>query len=299
VDICVEILVITYNQQDYISECIVSILNQSYVNIRVKVFDDFSTDSTLSKLSSINDNRLKVYPATKNLGITGNCNRALNNLKTDLFVLVGGDDVFYPTKVELQVNYFKKNPNHIICGHKLNYIDSNSIITGEMKTYAFDGVGAKSWINKGMIFGAFAMMYNFKDVSKDIIFDERVKYASDWKLIVDLLGEKGRYGAIDIALGGYRRHANNITVIKQLECKKDWLLSLEILKSEGKITEADFKKGKASYYTFFWFKHLLRQNKFKEALKVYLSYIKIFPFSLRGIYGLFLFVLQLVKKNKK
>lgn len=288
----VEILVITYNQEEYIEECILSILNQTYSSLLVKVFDDFSTDNTVKVLKNIKDDRLKIFETKENLGITGNCNRALSHLENDLFILVGGDDIFYENKVELQVNYFKENPDHIICGHGLDYINQKSEVTGQMKTYTFDGVGAKSWVDKGMLFGAFSMMYNFKDVDRSIRFDGRVKYASDWKLIVDLLGEKGGYGGLDANLGGYRRHDTNITIIKQLECKKDWLLSLEILKEDGKITASEFKKGKASFYTFFWFKYLLKQNKYKESFKVYLEYFKVFPISLRAIYGVVLMMLQ-------
>ena len=73
----VAISVISYNQEKFISECIFSILNQSYHNLIIKVYDDGSTDKTVTILNKIKDPRLEVIGSTKNLGITKNSNRGI------------------------------------------------------------------------------------------------------------------------------------------------------------------------------------------------------------------------------
>ncbi len=52
-DPCVDVIIPTYNQAEYIKESIMSVLNQSYKNLKCIVIDDASTDETEKLLRSI------------------------------------------------------------------------------------------------------------------------------------------------------------------------------------------------------------------------------------------------------
>lgn len=56
----VSIIVPAYNVVDYIEECIISLLNQTYDNIEIIVIDDGSTDGTCLVCNRFRDDRVKV-----------------------------------------------------------------------------------------------------------------------------------------------------------------------------------------------------------------------------------------------
>ncbi len=52
IDGLVSIVISNYNNENYILECLDSILNQSYENIEIIVVDDKSTDNSVSKIKN-------------------------------------------------------------------------------------------------------------------------------------------------------------------------------------------------------------------------------------------------------
>ena len=62
----VTVLISSYNQGAYISECLNSVLNQSYKNLQVIVVDDGSQDDTLEILQSCEDERVTALTTEKN-----------------------------------------------------------------------------------------------------------------------------------------------------------------------------------------------------------------------------------------
>lgn len=50
IDGLVSIVISNYNNENYILECLDSILNQSYENIEIIIVDDKSTDNSVSKI---------------------------------------------------------------------------------------------------------------------------------------------------------------------------------------------------------------------------------------------------------
>lgn len=52
----VSVVLITYNQQDYVGKTIESVLNQSYQNFEIIIADDSSTDETAKVIKTYKDN---------------------------------------------------------------------------------------------------------------------------------------------------------------------------------------------------------------------------------------------------
>jgi glycosyltransferase involved in cell wall biosynthesis len=246
----IDILVVTYNQEKFIIECVNSILNQTYSNISIKIFDDCSTDSTKELLEEIVDPRIHLFFNKSNLGVNENHNKALSSVTSKYFVLVGGDDIFYKDKVEAQYNFMVKNNNYAICGHFLDIINHKSEILRKWKTHLHlrDSKGIDKWLNNGMICGAMSLMYNTDYLNTK--YDSRLKYASDWKLIIDILKDDKKFKVLNNTLGAYRKHDHNLTTISYDKCVNDQLLALTILKDDGVINSRLYSKCFSYYHNY-------------------------------------------------
>lgn len=245
----VDILIITYNQENYIGEAIESALKQNHENCKVIVADDCSTDSTRDIIDYYYDQApgklIRVYNE-ENVGITANCNAGLKAVSGDYFVVMGGDDVLYLNKVEAQLKWFQENQDKVLCGHNLDLIDDLSKKFGTYNTLSKkEGKGAYQWIELGMLHGCMSIMIKWKPENQ-LAFDGRLKYTSDLKFFIDYLGIEGEYGFSNDCLGAYRKTETSITTSKWDACVRDAEIMYDILKVEGPESFQKFiKKGKA------------------------------------------------------
>ncbi len=56
-----------YNEEQFISSSVNSILNQSYKNFEFIIINDFSRDNTYNILKNIKDKRLRIYNLNKEI----------------------------------------------------------------------------------------------------------------------------------------------------------------------------------------------------------------------------------------
>lgn len=108
------VLIASYNLENYIGECIESVMNQTYPNIEIVVVDDGSTDGTLAILEEYQRKGvIKLY--TKSNGGTGSVrNFMLSRLESDFFTFVDGDDVVSPDAFAANMPYFANDSVDIV-----------------------------------------------------------------------------------------------------------------------------------------------------------------------------------------
>lgn len=89
----VSVIVPFYKGQDYIEECINSIINQDYKNLEVIIVNDGSPGNTADILASIaqKDSRIKIL-TQENRGVSAARNLALDNSEGDYICFVDQDD---------------------------------------------------------------------------------------------------------------------------------------------------------------------------------------------------------------
>ena len=105
----VSVVVTTYNQSAFIEETLTSVVGQSRRPDEVIVVDDGSTDDTAARVRSFGPSVRYVYQ--KNQGVAGSRNTGMALATGDLVVLLDGDDVWHPQKIELQVEAFRSYPD--------------------------------------------------------------------------------------------------------------------------------------------------------------------------------------------
>jgi glycosyltransferase involved in cell wall biosynthesis len=114
----VSIITPTYNHEKYISDCINSVLAQTYQNWEMIIIDDGSTDDTFNIAQSIakDDQRISVF-TQRNIGISRlaeTYNLGLSKSKGKYIAVLEGDDVWLPEKLSIQVSGLEKDDSFVL-----------------------------------------------------------------------------------------------------------------------------------------------------------------------------------------
>ena len=77
-----KIILPVYNVEQYLKECLDSIINQTYKNLEIICVNDCSTDNSLAILKEYakKDNRIKVIEKSKRGGLGAARNTAFNEI---------------------------------------------------------------------------------------------------------------------------------------------------------------------------------------------------------------------------
>lgn len=235
----VSVHIITYNQVDFITDTLMSALEQDYDNLEVVVSDDGSTDGTVDmilKFAEKYPDRLVPIVGGANLGITGNSNRALARCSGKYIAFQGGDDVLYPGKIRKQVEWMESRESRVISGHDVEVFDSKTRKILGIKRQMMpnrSGFGAESIIKFGVasFYSGTSIMVR-KSAIPSYGFDERIPTVSDWKFTVDCLSSGGEYGCIDGIYAGYRKHGRSITDLHMDVIFKECIVTIGLLEAQ-------------------------------------------------------------------
>lgn len=130
----VTIIVPAYNVENYIEECLNSIINQTYHSIEVLVVDDGSTDNTYEVIKNVAGLDARIKPFTKpNSGVSDTRNFALKQAMGTYIQFVDGDDTLEPTAVEALVNAIENEYDFVNCMY--NRIDEAGKLDKEQYSF--------------------------------------------------------------------------------------------------------------------------------------------------------------------
>lgn len=131
-EIKVSVCVVTYNQEDYIADCLDSLISQQVnFGFEIIVGEDFSTDSTRSIVKSYVDN----YPDLiiplfyeENKGSVENVKNVYKRAKGKYIVHMDGDDLALPNKLQKQFDILEMHEDCNVCTHNAFRVDVNGLL---------------------------------------------------------------------------------------------------------------------------------------------------------------------------
>lgn len=112
----VSVIVPAYRTEPFIEECIKSILSQTHQNIEAVIVYERDDIFMRDLLERLYDHRIVPVKQKKNVGISNARNMGIDASSGELIALCDGDDLFYPEKLEKQVETIKS-------GSDLTYSD--------------------------------------------------------------------------------------------------------------------------------------------------------------------------------
>jgi glycosyltransferase involved in cell wall biosynthesis len=131
----VSFVVLSYNQEEFISEALVSALEQDYNLMEVIVSDDCSTDRSFAVIETCilnysGSKKVKLHRNETNVGLAENLNRAWGMSKGELIVVQGGDDISLPNRTsELVKLWTSKSPRADLVFSNIYWMNSNGTVT--------------------------------------------------------------------------------------------------------------------------------------------------------------------------
>lgn len=120
----ISIVVPVYNTEEYLVECLNSLIQQTYTNIEIVVVDDASTDnsSKIIKEFQSKDNRIKYIRHNVNKGISQARNTGLSHSTGAYIAWCDSDDVLHPLFLEcLYTNIVKYDADFVECQYIGDY----------------------------------------------------------------------------------------------------------------------------------------------------------------------------------
>ncbi|MGE9954166.1 glycosyltransferase family 2 protein [Segatella copri] len=192
----------TYNGEKYIVEQIKSILSQIKESDELVISDDGSNDTTIEKVLSFHDQRIRIYHGHFHSPIY-NFENAIKHAKGDVIFLSDQDDIWLPGRVD-------KLSNALV---KYDVVVSNAtFMNGDGKVQEqlyFEGMPSFSVIRtilSNNFFGA-SMAFKSSILKYALPFPRRLAMHDQW---IGLMGcIYGKVGFVEEPLLLYRRHGNN------------------------------------------------------------------------------------------
>ena len=271
----VSVMIITYNQKQFIHETLQSVLNQDYKNIEIIVADDGSSDGTreiILEYAEQYPTKIVSLVGGPNLGITGNSNRGLKACRGKYIAFMGGDDLFLPEKISKQVKWFEAKSDRVLCGHHIEVFYDDERLPHLHRQYLTSGKGPKDFIRHGCPFGATSVMVRANHTPQNG-FDSSLKLVSDGFFFTETLMRGGGYGYVPGVYARYRRHNNNIT-LQWEKCVNDFSQVFPIIRERYPQYKRDADVGEANQIMYGYGLRSLNNGKAKRAITFFVKGIK-------------------------
>lgn len=123
----ISVIVCFYNEQNYLTRCLQSILNQTYKNLQVILIDDGSTDSSLEIANSFQNkfsNAQTISIANAGLGAARNI--GLKHAQGEFLTFLDADDELLPAMIETcYLAITQSNSQLVVC--RFSLVNTNNI----------------------------------------------------------------------------------------------------------------------------------------------------------------------------
>lgn len=134
----VSVLIPAYNHEQYIRDTINSVINQTFEDFELLIYDDCSTDNTAEIIKSFSDKRITAIFPDKNSGTVSALNNLLKIAKGEYIAVLGSDDIWVSDKLERQLEIMENNPSIAACFSNAEIIDKNSDTIAESSVFPID-----------------------------------------------------------------------------------------------------------------------------------------------------------------
>ena len=227
----VSVLMPVYNTERYVAQAVESILSQTFKDFEFIIIDDGSTDTSLKILKkyAAQDQRIRLI-SRENKGVVRTRNELLEQASGEFVAVMDADDVAFPERLALQVEFLRVNLDVVCVGGAHEVIDQNGRLLTRLPLPEHDQeIQELALAGHGSICNPCAMMRRtaLLEISG---YDETLLCAEDLDVWLRL-GEVGKLANLKQTILKYRLLESSISqqhgvlqrqVAKEI-CQRAWL----------------------------------------------------------------------------
>jgi glycosyltransferase involved in cell wall biosynthesis len=219
----VSVLVPVFNGEQFLAECLDSILAQDFFDYELLIADDGSTDGSIEIIEryAARDPRIRWWRNPANLGLTGNFNCCLRAARGEYIKYVLQDDLLLsPSALRQMVAALDAAPAVSLAASASHIIDEQSHMLESRRQFGPSAV----WNGHEVILQCLEHATNligepslamFRRQHAARGFDARYAQLVDMEMWFHLL-EQGRFAYLDEPLCAFRKHARQQTAVNRL-----------------------------------------------------------------------------------
>lgn len=276
----ISIIVPIYNKEDYLPQCLDSIINQSYTNFEVLLVNDGSTDSSgiICQEYAERDSRFR-YIEKENGGVSSARNLGLERSEGAYITFIDSDDWVEFNYLEVLYNALRENNADVaISSYKSYYLDGKFYLrVYSSQEEEFLRIGKR---NRDVFLEEFPKLgklnHDFHCIASKLFkrellesqkFDESINYGEDLYFFFNLYLKMQSIVYVKEATYIYRQHGTNITL------NFTESLALQEIQIHEQILKSAESQGIATFYYLEKLKYLvslrIEQFPYSDAIKNY------------------------------
>lgn len=213
----ISVFITSYNQKEYLTEAIESVLCQTLMPSEILICDDASTDGSrelIMDYAHSHPSLIRPFLHEKNLGIARNKAFAQRQARGDFVTYLDGDDIFLPGKLETESAVLRDHPEVKIVYSNFYFIDREGRKTRlwadgvtPPSGYVFPEVFARDFPHNTLFRNELLSRSCLEEVG---YYDEGRITHEDWDLKIRLTS-RFRVAYCPTPLIGYRMHGGGIS----------------------------------------------------------------------------------------
>jgi len=206
----VSVILPIYNAEQYLAECLDSLLAQTMRDFEILAVNDGSTDKSGEILSAYveKDARIKARHFNKNYGEPRAVQHAWREAQGEYLARMDNDDICLPERFAAQVNYLEVNPRVTVLGSNMQAFGAVQLNTDVPLSDA--DIKGNLVVARANIMNPTAMWRRQWFAEKNLFYGD-LKNVSDYGLWVDCMLAGGVFANLKPVLLKYRVHAGQAT----------------------------------------------------------------------------------------
>lgn len=221
------IVVITYNFEKIILECLESIKNQTYKEFEIIISDDCSKDDTIKicekwKEENKENFSIKILTSQANQGVVKNLNKGVKEAKGNWVKTLAGDDLLEKDALENIYKFIIGNKSaEIIFSRVQRFIEENNkiklldIIPENIEIYNKETKEQLEVILEDNFIVAPSAIIKNELLKKVNYYDERFRMVEDYPFWIKLLKNNKKFYFLDKVTVLYRQSPDSVSGIKK------------------------------------------------------------------------------------
>ena len=245
----ISVIVNCHNGEKYLFQCILSIINQTYRNFEIIVFDNYSSDQSKNIIKNLKDNRIKYYKSDVKLSLYEARNQAIKKTTGEFIAFLDVDDWWDKNYLNSRKQLFNSEEYDLFYTNASTYYQNSKIFKKYKNFYLpsgkiYDSLAKDYFI---IISGLIIRKFFFYKIGE---FNPNLNIIGDFDFVMRA-SKKANFHGLNQPLIFYRVHKNNFSKLNSeifFEEYKRWFENNNIDKKDFKFQKnIKFFRNKLNY----------------------------------------------------